>query len=91
MVRHRWMWRPHLYAWDCVGLQPDAPGDYDCIGCGISISESEYRDNRPEEIPPWWETENDAQGGALLDGLWHYKLRPMAGLVCLVEEANDQA
>ena len=86
IVRHGWVYSKESSAWVCMGLQPVSTKYYDCFGCGVSISRSEHSRNRSTENPLWW---GNNTGASVLDKLWHEKLRPMAALACLVEEASE--
>ena len=63
--------------------------DADCLECDAKIPFSEIEDGHLVSSGggPWDQGDED-ELNELRDRLWHEKLRPMAALCCLVEEAN---
>ena len=75
IVRHNWV--SDRAGYSCIYKELAAPrDDANCYGCDANI---------PRE--GWWFGWSDSDSS--LDRIWHEELRPMAGLCCMVEEADD--
>lgn len=83
MERHNW--GRVIHGFECL-LGPAMPqgilSGWDCMGCGATISHQEYREEMEKEIRFYVPLD-------VLNDIWSRK-RPMAALVCLVEEAQCQ-
>jgi len=81
---HNWLYETSIRGYRCMrfGALPAANQRRmtDCEGCGAIVPDIEM-----ETLMDWTELTQDTP--QRLDGIWHYRLRPMAALVGLVEEA----
>ncbi len=90
-TRHNWAdYVNATETYECSSNHREGDGEVDCYGCGAVIDLDqllayEY-DHMQQARAPWHRRNVDR----LLDLLWHEELRPMAELVCLVEEAQSQ-
>jgi len=84
IVRHDWWVMEPSTDYECQ-YPPGGDGYWsrgencDCRGCGAIV---------PSGVMHMAEI-SSGEGQAKLDKLWHEKYRPMAALLCLIEDADD--
>lgn len=85
IVRHNWINHGRGLGVVCCSTQSKTlDALYDCIGCGASISTDQLNITRANMC-------YDRYLRCVADRLWHEKYRPLAELVGLIEESDDQA
>ena len=90
MDKHNWLVDHGGYTCG-TAKRADPRTEFNCSGCNAIVHGDEITIKAFGPAGHRWTDEDEAAFDAELDRVWHEKLRPMAELVGLVEEADGQA